>query len=335
MKSNTNKRGLIPILIIGFALLFGVMSINVLAQSSDTATGTVTIGNATPTVEDIEIVNSTYDIVTAWDPDNSGIFGVNATVGDTNQLADLVNVTWYIFDDSVHGTDYDTASATGNDLVIVWWNESNDLWTIDQGAFTEWDIQSAQDPGAASSASSYEFTARFDISRATYYDTDWNVSVVVFDEADATNESASGSLFTMNKYYEIDYLSTTFAWGTVSSLSTNNTMLTNYTMNIWANFNSWEIAINGSDMTAGGQPDVDLETNDSVVWSETGAEDTTSSLWVRNTQTVGLGNWDAQSRMTTESAISREVHLWFTDTGFHTTNEEYSITIWFELRDDT
>jgi hypothetical protein len=307
----------------------------VLADTSDVITGTVTIGNATPTISDIEIVNSTFDIVTSWLPNNTDIYGINTTVGDGNFLDDIYNISWYIYDDSVHGSDWDSASANGYDLVIVTWNESNDLWTVDQGAFTHWTMQTSEDcTGTCATDTSYEFSAQFDISYAALADTDWNVTAIVFDDSDATANTTSGTTFTMSNYFEILIDNDAYAWGTVTTLSTNNTATTNRTLSIKANA-AWEIRIKADDMTASAEPSVDLDTVDAVAWSDDETEGDTNSLWFTNTYVTAKGTWDAQSAMPSETELTRQYNVWFTDTGDFASLKEYECIMYVLIQADT
>ncbi|MHA2274480.1 MAG: hypothetical protein ACXAC2_01835 [Candidatus Kariarchaeaceae archaeon] len=338
MKIRIGKK-LVNTILLLFA--FSLLATNiqfVIAANEVTITGTVTIGNATPTAASVEIVNSTYDIVTAWTPNNTDVFGVNATISDSNNLADLFNVSWYIFDDSVHGGDWDSASANGYDLTIITFNESNGLWSIDQGAFTLWTMQN--DTGddcinvGCSTVTSFEFSAQFDISYAAFADTDWNVNVVVYDDQDATSNAASALTFTMNNFFAITIDNSAQVWGTVGALSANNTATTNRTLTITANA-QWEARVKADDMTASAEPDVDLDTVNAVVWSDTGTEGTDESLWFRNSYVTALGTWDNQARQPTETNLTRTFHAWFTDTGDFAATKEYTCLMYVLIQANT
>ena len=342
MKLKTKNGLFLPILLLmGFSLLLGNLYF-AMAANEVTITGTVTIGNASPTAASVEIVNSTYHIVTSWLPNNTDIFGVNVTISDSNNLADIYNITWYIFDESVHGdsggNDWDSAPATGYDLTIVTWNESNGLWSIDQGSFTEWTMQNGTgddcvDVGC-STVTTFEFSAQFDISYAAFADTDWNATVIVYDDQDATDTAVSGSVFTMSNYFSITIDNSAQVWGTVASSSTNNTATTNRTISITANA-QWELRIRADDMTASAEPSVDLDTVDAVVWSDTAIEGQATSLWFRNSYVTALGTWDNQARMTTETALTRTYHAWFTDTGDFAPTKEYTCLMYVLIQANT
>jgi hypothetical protein len=309
-----------------------------LAQNSDTVTGTVTVGNAAPVVSDVELVDSAYASETNLLPNNTDIFGFNATIADANTLDDLTNVSFYIFDDSVHGAggadDWNSLTPNGYDLIRITWTETGDSWAIAQGSNTEWTMQTPQDPGADSALTTYEFTARFDASRATTADTDWNITVLAYDDQDAFDTDV-GALYAVDNYFEISWSSSTFAWGSVTSLSTNNTMVANITVTIRANA-QWEVRLLGGDFTAGGEGDVDIDTNDTVVWDENGLEGGTDNLWLRNSYNTLTGTFDNQAAYTDDtSPISRDVHMWFTDVGFFTTDVEYEIIVTVLLQANT
>lgn len=326
MQGNRNK-GTIWILLLLTSFLMMSVPIMVFAQDSDSATGTVTVGNSAPTATSVEYVSSTYSIVTAYDPDNTAVWGVNFTLTDANTLSDIDNVTVYLYDDSVHSGDYSSVSPNGYDLITLNWVESTDTWVLDDGAFTEWTESTSVDPGTAYAGTTFEFTARFDISRGAYADTDWRATVIVYDDQMATDTTSAAGTVTMNVYLAISWSSSTFAYGSVTALSANNTMVANRTLTIYANA-QWELRFQATDFTAGGEPDVDIATVDTLVWSEGAVANTGNSAWVRNVETTGLGTWDNQARMSaTETPFSRDVHLWFTDTGDYTADVEYSVTV--------
>jgi hypothetical protein len=297
---------------------------------------TVTVGNAVPEPSSIEYVNAAYATETNFNPDDTTIYGINTTISDDNTIADIANITWYFYENGNHSTDYNTTGTTGYDLIWIRWNESSDSWSISQGALTLWTLQSPVDPGAASGLSSFEFTARFDISKVAYADTDWNVTVEVYDDTGAWNTTVAGSFVQMNNYFEIAWSVNTFAWGSVTALSTNNTMSANRTVDYYNNAQA-EFVLNGSDFTAGGEADEDLETQNMVMWDEDGVEGGTNNFWLRNTQQIGNGTWDNFARKINGDASpsSLTIHLWFNETGDLTPDIEYSITVWVELRANT
>lgn len=300
----------------------------VFAQSSDTSTVTVTISGAAPDVTSVEYVDSSYATETAYDPNNSDVFGINFTVTDVNTLADLLNITVYLYDDSVHSGDFESASPNGYDLIVITWVESTDTWNLDDGSFTEWTETSSIDAGTGSGLSTYEFTARFDISRGAYADTDWEAAVRAYDDSELTDLDTAAGLVQMNNYFELVLSGDgSIAYGSVDSLSVNNTASTNRTMQIWSN-TQWEIRFDITDFTGGAT--VDTETIDCIIWDEDGVASGTDNQYLRNTQQTATGTWDNQGRMSaTETPFNRNVYVHFTDTGDFDTDTLYTATLTF------
>ena len=317
----------IPFLVL-MSVVVGFNTIAILGATEDSAVGTVTVGNSAPTVDDTpDIVNAAYGSVSAIDPDDSTIFGVNITISDGNTLADLDNVTFYIYDDSQHGGDYDSASAS-EFLTKVVWEESTDVWSITQEG-SQWNENSPQDPGSASSATSYEFCFRFQASKATRADTDWNVTVHVYDDQEATDNGTRGSFFTVNNYFEISWDVGTFAWGTVAQDVTNDTMVTNRTITIYANA-QWEITVSASNFTSGVETPVNCSEHNIIILDADGVEGGTDAIWVTNATLDGPGDWNNQAPMDSETGFTRTSFFWFNDPAANpfTLNEEYSVTVY-------
>ena len=88
-------------------------------------------------------------------------------------------------------------------------------------------------------------------------------------------------------------------------------------------------------MTAGGEPDVDLDTVDAVVWSDGITEGSAISLWFRNAYVTALGTWDAQSALGSETNATRQYNVWFTDTGDFASAKEYECVMYVLIQADT
>jgi len=319
--SNTQKRNLLLLVVIS------IFTVGMVNAAYDTVQVTFYL-NALPVCNNVDFVDSAYALTSSLTPDDSEIFGVNFTVTTSGTLADIRNCTIYVFDDSVHGSNYDTASPDGIFLIVGVWNESDDLWTLDQGAMSQWTLQSPVDCGSASALTSFEFTFRFDISTVARADTDWNATVIIYDDDTPTAESASAAetvLVTMSNNFALTFSLASVTYGEIAPLTVNNTHNA-LTFTVLAN-NNWEILINATDFnTTGGPSDVDIEANNILCWDNDGVTGGTS-LWVRNTIQTALGTWDAQAPMNDESGLSRTVHL-FLSTGSHFTLG-YTWNAWF------
>ena len=87
----------------------------VYADTDDSATGSFGL-NAPPIVTNVNFVDSSYALTGSLTPDDSTIFGVNFTLQHSSTLAWIRNVTVYIFDDSIHGSDWASADPDGIQL---------------------------------------------------------------------------------------------------------------------------------------------------------------------------------------------------------------------------
>jgi len=338
---SSDKRIIVLIALIAFtAVAFGyngtiqyssmLDSEKVKALTVDSATGSMTI-DSIPDVSNVQFVNGTdYTLTSTLTPDNTEVWGVNFTIDHNGQMSDLLNVTVWIYDDSIYGATYNSAAPDGLQLIRVGWVESTDTWSISQGSFTEWTEQSSIDPGSASSATSYDFTFLFDISRAARYDTDWNVTVAAFDDDDDSDSAAETGLVTMAQNFEISFSTATFSWGTVEQNSVNNTH-GSLSLNIRANDN-WEILVNATDWNT---TLVDIEAQNIVALDQDGSVDG-ASQWIRNTRNiVTFGTWDAQSPMSTESAFTRNVYIFLSTSTYFTEGNYYEIIVYMWIRADT
>ena len=155
--------------ILALAMILGM----VVADTEDSATGTFGL-NAPPIVSGVQFVDASYSLTSTLTPDDSTIFGVNVTLQHSSNIDWIKNVTFYIFDDSVHGSDWLSATPDGVLLTAITWTETSDSWVIDQGSMTQWTMQSPIDPGSSYGGDTTVLVARFDISKAATYDTDWN-----------------------------------------------------------------------------------------------------------------------------------------------------------------
>lgn len=323
------------LLLLGMMMLFALPS--VMAATDDTAQGSFTL-NATPSVADVDFQTDAFSPTSTLDPDGSTYFRLNFTLTSAGSLDDILNVTAWIFDNSVYGANYNTSSTDGLQLVRILWVEDSDTWSISQGSFTQWTIDaSSNDPGAnPTGITTYEFSARFQISRAARYDTDWNATVHVYDDDTPTAEVGYGAetaLVTMNQNFEITYSAATFSWGTdVQPNSVNNTH-GGLTLSIYANA-AWELRINATDFNATAQSDVDIEAQNILALDFDGSTGGLS-MWVRNSiATASTGSdWDAQSAMSTETQLTRSGWQYFLSTGtYFVVGSTWStwVTVWIQ-----
>lgn len=338
-----DKKKIVALLSVGFLLtgLVAVGTIPVWGQTpSDVTTGDFQI-NAAPTITvQPDFQTDGYVSDEALDPDDTTWQRVNVTVSHSAGITDLLNLTFWIFDDSVYGSNYNTSVGDGSQLVQFLWDEASDTWSVsDQGSFSQWSIDdgASDDPGTGSGLTSFEFSVRFQISKAALADTDWNVTVHVYDD-DGTPEIAYGSestLVNMNDYLESAYSVTTFSWGNDIQPSSSNNTHDALTINtIYAN-TQWEITLSASNFTASGETDVTPETNDIISWDDDGSEGGAESKWIRNSTAIMLGTWDDQAPMSDESGFSRTVYIFLNPGALFVVGKTWSVIITVTLQANT
>jgi len=195
------------------------------------------------------------------------------------------------------------------------------------------DDTNSDDPGIGGSQTSFEFSMRFNLSYAFYACADLNVSVHVWDD-DGTPEEAYASesgLLSLNNFFQIEYPDDSFTWGTVEQSSTNNTH-DSLTINVTAN-SAWQIRINATDFNHSVASDEDIELENFLSIDRDGSNDG-ESQWVRNTWAIvtwtGASGWDAQSAMSTETELERNVYLFWSPGAWSTGLWNVYVTVWIE-----
>ena len=327
---NQKIMGLLAFLLV-LATLLVITPVVVQAATERSSTGSFTL-NATPSVSGVDFQDDSYVTDTALDP--ATVWQrLNFTVSSSAGMSDIKNVTIWIFDDSTHGADYNTTAVDGIFIAEFLWVEATDTWSVsDQGSMTEWAVDNANsdDPGSASSDTSFEFSMRFNISQVARADTtDWNATVHVYDD-DTTPEVGYASetgLVTMNNYFGITISAATFSWG--SAVQPNSINSTHGTLSITVYANAqWELRISASNFTASAETDITPETNDIIIWDEDGSAGGTSQ-WVRNTTaTLPTGStWDNQAAMSDENGLNRNVYILLNPGSLFTVGKQWSVII--------
>lgn len=324
-KLYTMKKMFLLLMIMFSAVLTGTVA---LAATEDSSTGSFTI-DTIPTVSGVDFQDDSYTPISALTPDASTYHRVNFTIASSSGISDILNATIYIFDDSTHSANYDSAAEDGLLLTSFMWTESSDVWSVvDQGSMTGWDVDTSNsdDPGAAAADTSYEFSMRFLISKGARADTsDWNCTVHVFDDDDDTDSAAEATLVTMSQHFEIVFDSPTFSWGNAIQPSSVNNTHGALVITVLAN-DDWKIQLNATDFSASAESDVDIEAQNILAWDEDGSNGG-SSMWVRNTLADALGTWTGQSPMTTESGFNKNAYFFLSPGTYFVAGKEWSVTV--------
>lgn len=234
----------------------------------------------------------------------------NHTIGDTNTLADLKNVTWLIYDDT--GSTWDDSDAEVDHYTISW-TESTDAYACSPSGFIN--EANCKDPGTGSSSTSYEFQLAFDLSKvATYRATPiWKINCTVWDDSENTNTDTT-LMFGVAFYNELNIpTDTTHTWTGKNPGDINQTLTTpgdydiDFTVIANANFDT-QAKSNATNLVSG---------SDTIPVSNVRVhEDTLTSSAFLTTSYADVGGLTAETPPTAEaSPKALSLMLWATVPG--------------------
>lgn len=267
-----------------------------------TSSGTATVGNATPTVTSPGL----WDVA-ATDKNNSALtvqteYWANCTVGDNNQLYDIVNVTFYIFEDNA--ANWDSADANETHYTI-YYDNATDAWVEAGPDAGEGHVVAANcsDP-ADHSATSGTYKVAFKLEKTANYTgaTSWWINITVFDGSGAT-ANVQTLTFSLNAYYEITVVDTAHAWAGLVAGTENNTLTTPADTNIDVT------CITNNDFKLQGKGSGDLTNGTNVIGlgNITIHEDTLASSAVLTDGYLDIGGLTSETR---GWAVAKSFMLW-------------------------
>ena len=323
-------------------VLFGLLCSNAIATSlfygevvvvftgfgatEDEATGSFQL-NAAPSLSGVDYQTDGYSPTGTLTPDASTYFRLNFTISHSATMADLDNVTIWMFDDSIYGATYNTSAANGFNLTEFTWIQSTSTYSVsDQGALTGWTVDNDTSDHPATTDTSFTFSMRFRLSKACRYCTDFNASVHVYDDDEEADYASESGLVTVNQNFEITYSASTFSWGSAVLENSNNNTHGALTLTVLSN-DQWQISINATDFNATGESDVDIEAQNILAWDEDGSNGDTSQ-WIRNTQAACLGSWDNQISMThNETGFQRNCYFFLSPGTYFAYGKQWNTTV--------
>lgn len=187
------------------------------AAEEDSFTGSFTAGNASPTVNSVQLWSTvgTPAETTTMTPLTE--YNVKVDVTDNNTLNDLTTVKTTIYYDADGTYDAGDRPDTGNTqtgAILIWTNGGSPAWTIDPSASTTWSVNSGSSsaPTLTNSTGTFEFYfTPGKVAKETLEPDEWHVYAVANDGStgDAYQEDRE-----MNWYGEITVSGTT-SFGTV------------------------------------------------------------------------------------------------------------------------
>lgn len=289
-----------------FALLFCLVLAIVeptFAASEGTSSGTIHVNDVSPSVSSAELWNSGETL-----NKNASALTVNTechvnfTVTDDNTLKNLNNVTIIMWES---GTASEGASDAERTRYTFTWVNSTDTWASSPSGFIT--TGNCKDPGSGSSATSYEFTLAFDLSRVATYtssNTAWKIKIYAYD-AGGNAASDATLMFGLAFYSEITITDATHSWGNLNPGATDQQITSSdgdIDFNIVANDN-WTVQAKGSgDLTNGAN---------TIALSNVKIHKDTLSSAVSLTQTYAdVGGLTNQTAPSSQSGTAADCILW-------------------------
>ena len=240
-----------------------------LAATEDSAGGSFTTGNATPSVTAVALKDIGDDGVTTMTPQVE--YKIVVTVSDANTLNDIKTLEVWVYYDAAGNYSESTKEPAANTQTAakLSWTKSGGVWAIAPAADTTWALVSVNcstaDPMTASSG---DFTFSFKPGKVAYQttgDARWHIHAKATDEADATGTGYQENR-QMAWYGEINVATASVGWGSVApgtdfGESTKNGSISvtyigngNYAEKVAAS-SSWTGAPSGTAaLAAGGSP---------------------------------------------------------------------------------
>jgi hypothetical protein len=209
-----------------FVLCLLVLAVTLPAFATDnekTNVGSATVGNATPTVTNPMLHNSagTSDLNNT-NVDVNTEYHVNCTIGDANSLLDILNITWYIYENT---TRWNSADANATHYTFKYLN-STDAWTeVGPGPSNIHIVTGSCTQPGTKTGTSGEYHLAFKLALTANYSglKDWRINITVFD-AGSLNANVETLVFGVNAYYLLTFIDTTHAWTGLVAGSDNNTL---------------------------------------------------------------------------------------------------------------
>ena len=180
------------------------------ADTEGTSEGSATVGNSDPVISNLGIYNSAESSsVNDTEIDPYTEYHTNCTIADANTVADLVNVTWVIYEDTY--ADWDSANDEDNHLTFKYDQDTNTFSEIDLSGHLV-DGNSICDTDNSTSSGEFELHFKLDkIANYTGASHTWKVNVTCFDAGDASDTETDLVLGT-NFYGEITISDSTHGW---------------------------------------------------------------------------------------------------------------------------
>ena len=188
-----------------------------LAATEGSSSGTATVGNAAPSVSNPGLFDSTDS--TNLNNTNLDVwveYHVNCTVSDSNQLIDLMNVTFIIWE-TTYATE-SSADSNVNHYTFAWIN-STDSWDEigpDGSGDSHLVAASCSDP-ADLTATSGTWKLAFKLHKTANYTASktWTVKIIAYDSAGNTG-SVQTLWFGVNFYLELTVDDSSHGWSSLS-----------------------------------------------------------------------------------------------------------------------
>ena len=183
------------------------------ADTEGTSTGSAEVGNVAPTITNLGLYNSAESSSvndTAIDPWTE--YHTNCTLTDSNTVADLVNVTWVIWEDTY--ADWDSADDVDNHFTLKYDQDTNTWSEVGPGSthIVAGSCNCICDTDNTTNTGEFELAFKLDkVANYTGASHTWNINVTTFDSGD-NSDTETDLIFGTNWYGEITVSDASHGW---------------------------------------------------------------------------------------------------------------------------
>lgn len=205
-------------------LLFYLLAPIAYAQTEDLSVGTAVVGNSAPTMANPGL----WDSGDSADKNNTALvvqteYHFNVSITDNNQLYDLENVTFIIFDSTF--STVDGADANETHYTFKYLNSTDAFTEVGPDAAGGHIVTGNCVKPANRSEVTGVYKLAFKLEKTANYTgtTSWTINATVYDGSD-DSANVQTIIFSVAAYYEITVVDATHGWTGLSAGSTNATL---------------------------------------------------------------------------------------------------------------
>lgn len=191
------------------------------AETSGNSTGTATVGNAAPTISNPMLLTAANADANNTDLSVWTEYHSNCSVTDNNSLMDLMNVTWYIWEDTADN--WDSADVNATHYTFKYDNATDAFDEVGPGSG---DIHlvsgSCIKPTRTETTDEVMLAWKFNKDANHTGSRTWAINITVWDTALSANNQSL--VFGVNYYFECTVDDATHGWAGLAAGNTNVTI---------------------------------------------------------------------------------------------------------------